>query len=70
MTYTYNAFGTPIETGTVANPFTFTGQPSDSNAGLVQFPLRTYDPSLGRFLSLNPPRNLARTRRAYTKSAP
>jgi RHS repeat-associated protein len=54
-TYAYDAFGTPTQTtGTVANPFTYTGQLHDAAAGLLLFPLRAYDPKLGRFLSEDP----------------
>ena len=53
-TYTYDAFGTAAQTGTVANPFTYTGQLSDRTAGLYLFPLRAYDPTAGRFLSEDP----------------
>jgi RHS repeat-associated protein len=53
-TYTYTAFGTPKETGSVSNSITYTGQLYDAKAGLVLFPLRAYDPALGRFLSVDP----------------
>ena len=49
--YKYNAFGGATKTGTLENPFTFTGQLYDENAGLQLFPLRGYEPGLGRFLS-------------------
>jgi RHS repeat-associated protein len=53
-TYTYTAFGVPTEKGTLANPITFTGQIFEPTAGLLLFPLRAYDPTLGRFLSEDP----------------
>jgi RHS repeat-associated protein len=53
-TYKYGAFGTTQQAGTIANPFTFTGQYRDTKAGLILFPLRAYDPVLGRFLSEDP----------------
>ena len=53
-TYTYTAFGVPTATGTLANPFTYTGQFYEPKAGLLLFPLRAYDPTLGRFLSEDP----------------
>ena len=40
--------------GSVVNPFTFAGQPVDITNGLTLFPLRAYDPTLGRFLSNDP----------------
>jgi RHS repeat-associated protein len=52
--YAYGAFGKPVQTGTVANPFTFTGQAFDPTTGLNLFPLRAYNPALGRFLSEDP----------------
>ncbi|HEV8461998.1 MAG TPA: RHS repeat-associated core domain-containing protein, partial [Gaiellaceae bacterium] len=53
-TYAYGAFGQTVQTGTVPNPFTYTGQLFDPTAGLFLFPLRAYDPTLGRFLSEDP----------------
>jgi RHS repeat-associated protein len=53
-TYTYDAFGTSVQVGNVANPFTYTGQFFDGAAGLFLFPVRAYDPALGRFLSEDP----------------
>jgi RHS repeat-associated protein len=52
--YRYDGFGSPTQTGAIENPFTYTGQPFDATAGLFLFPLRAYDPSLGRFLSEDP----------------
>jgi RHS repeat-associated protein len=52
--YTYTAFGAPTEAGSLANPFTYTGQPYDATAGLLLYPLRPYDPGLGRFLAEDP----------------
>jgi RHS repeat-associated protein len=53
-TYAYGAFGTTVRTGTVQNPFTFTGQLFDPASGLYLFPLRAYDPAHGRFSSEDP----------------
>jgi RHS repeat-associated protein len=52
--YTYEAFGAATRTGSLANPFTFTGQFDHGRSGLVLFPERVYDPTLGRFLSQDP----------------
>ena len=38
--YTYGVFGAPTETGTLTNPFTYTGQLYDAKAGLLLFPRR------------------------------
>jgi len=53
-TYRYDAFGRSVKVESVANPFTFTGQFFDGTAGLFLFPVRAYDPTLGRFLSEDP----------------
>jgi RHS repeat-associated protein len=53
-TYTYDAFGTAVQTGTVDNPLTYTGQTLDPGSGLFLFRLRAYDPAIGRFLSEDP----------------
>ncbi len=52
--YAYGAFGTATQTGAAANLFTFTGQLRHEKSGLLLFPLRAYDPALGRFLSEDP----------------
>jgi RHS repeat-associated protein len=53
-TYVYGAFGTHVQTGTVPNSFTYTGQLHHQKSGLLLFSLRAYDPTLGRFLSEDP----------------
>jgi RHS repeat-associated protein len=52
--YSYDAFGVPLMTGNISNPFTYTGQPWDGRAGVMLFPERTYAPTLGRFLNEDP----------------
>jgi RHS repeat-associated protein len=52
--YTYTAFGAPTETGTLTNPITYTGQFYEPKAGLILFPVRPYEPILGRFLTQDP----------------
>src|SRR5580692_11152549 len=45
-TYTYNAFGTlTASTGTLINPFQYTGRESDQETNLDYYRLRYYDPS-------------------------
>jgi RHS repeat-associated protein len=52
--YAFDAFGKVVKSGSVTNPFTFAGQVFDGATGLYLFPLRAFDPTLGRFLSEDP----------------
>jgi RHS repeat-associated protein len=50
--YEYDSFGNlTISTGTVENPFRYTGRELDSETGLYYYRARYYDPTTGRFLS-------------------
>ena len=54
-TYTYDAFGKlTASTGTLTNPFQYTGREFDQETGLNYNRARYYDPSAGRFLSDDP----------------
>ena len=54
-TYQFDAFGTlTARTGTTDNPFLFTGQQLDANSGFYYMRARLYQPSTGRFLSIDP----------------
>ena len=54
-TNTYDAFGNLTATsGTLVNPFHFTGRDFDLETGLHYYRWRYYDPTLGRFLSEDP----------------
>jgi RHS repeat-associated protein len=54
-TYSYDAFGKPIlSTGTVVNPFRYTGREFDSETGLYYYRARYYDSGTGRLLSEDP----------------
>jgi len=54
-TYEYKTFGTlSTETGTIENPYTFTGREYDSETGLYYYRARYYDSTLGRFMQKDP----------------
>jgi RHS repeat-associated protein len=51
-TYTYDSYGkTTASTGTLVNPFQYTGREFDSETGIYYYRARYFDPSAGRFLS-------------------
>jgi RHS repeat-associated protein len=57
QTYTFDSFGTQTaSTGSLTNPFQYTGRESDSETGLYYYRARYYDPNTGRFLSEDPDR--------------
>jgi RHS repeat-associated protein len=59
-TYDYDAFGTLLaRTGSTDNPFLFAGQALDANTGFYYLRARFYQPSTGRFLSVDPFQGLA-----------
>jgi RHS repeat-associated protein len=50
-TYSYDAFGNlTASTGTLTNPFRYTGRDFDSETGIYFYRARYYDASVGRFL--------------------
>ena len=50
-TYRYDAFGNIVsQTGTLVNPYTYTGREYDSESGLYYYRNRYYNPGVGRFL--------------------
>jgi RHS repeat-associated protein len=54
-TYTYDSFGRIVaQTGTVTNPYTYTGRELDPESGLYYYRARYYDPQSGRFLNEDP----------------
>jgi RHS repeat-associated protein len=53
-TYTYDVYGTPTKSGSLANEFDFAGQQTDGSTGLQYLRARYYDPATGTFLSRDP----------------
>jgi RHS repeat-associated protein len=63
-TYTYDAYGaTTASTGSLANPFRYTGEYQDAESGLYYLRARYYDPASQQFLTRDP--LLAVTGQAY-----
>ena len=52
--YTYDAFGQVTQTGTLHQPFGFTGREFDAESGLYYYRARYYDPALGMFIQSDP----------------
>jgi RHS repeat-associated protein len=53
--YVYDSFGNlTASTGTITNPFQYTGRELDSETGVYYYRARYYDPSAGRFLTEDP----------------
>ena len=54
-TYSYDAFGKlSASTGTLVNPFQFTGREFDPETGIPEYRMRYYDQNVGRFISEDP----------------
>jgi RHS repeat-associated protein len=63
-TYDYDAYGKVLTTtGTLQNPFGYTGEYTDGESGLVYLRARYYDPATQQFLTVDP--MLASTEQAY-----
>jgi RHS repeat-associated protein len=55
QTYTYDSFGKiTASTGSLTNPFRYTGREFDTETNLYFYRARYYDPTTGRFLSEDP----------------
>ena len=53
--YSYDAYGTIVDqTGTVEQPYTYTGREFDAESGLYFYRARFYDATTGRFLQQDP----------------
>jgi RHS repeat-associated protein len=62
QTYTVDSFGKQTgSSGSVANPFQYTGREFDSDTGLYYYRARYYDQGSGRFLSEDPVRSPVQT---------
>ena len=54
-TYTYDSYGKPTaSTGTLTNPFQYTGREFDTETGIYYYRARYFDPTAGRFLNQDP----------------
>ncbi len=54
-TYTYDSFGKlTASSGTIVNPYRFTGRELDSETGLMYYRARYYDQNVGRFIGEDP----------------
>jgi RHS repeat-associated protein len=54
-TYTFDSFGkTTNSTGSLTNPFRYTGRDFDSETSIYYYRARYYDPQSGRFISEDP----------------
>jgi RHS repeat-associated protein len=55
QTYTFDSFGKQAaSSGSLTNPFQYTGREFDPETGLYYYRARYYDPTTGRFLSEDP----------------
>jgi len=62
QTYGTDEFGivdAALTSGTQPTPFQYTGEPRDSETGLVYLRARSYDPAVGRFMQADPLRKSA-----------
>jgi len=54
QTYSYDSFGNITSTGSITQPFTYTGREYDSETGMYFYRARYYDPKVGRFVTKDP----------------
>jgi len=69
--YTYDAYGNLLgNTGTVANPFGYAGQYTDSESGLIYMRARYHDPATAQFTSRDPLVNFTGEAYVYVNDNP
>jgi RHS repeat-associated protein len=56
QTYSFDSFGKTTPTGSLVNPFQYTGREFDAETSLYFYRARYYDPFSGRFVSEDPAR--------------
>jgi len=54
QTYSFDSFGKTTPTGSLVNPFQYTGRELDPETSLYYYRARYYDSSIGRFLNEDP----------------
>jgi RHS repeat-associated protein len=54
QTYSYDSFGNMTSTGSISQPFTYTGREYDQETGMYFYRARYYDPKVGRFVTKDP----------------
>ncbi len=70
-TYNYDIWGNIASTtGTLANPFQYSGQYVDSESGFIYLRARYYDPATSQFISSDPKVSSTRHGYAYTSDHP
>jgi len=52
--FSYDSYGMPSKMSSVGNPYLYTGREFESEAGLYHYRKRYYDPTLGRFIGVDP----------------
>ncbi|MRS05091.1 hypothetical protein EG832_18040, partial [bacterium] len=53
-TYAYDSFGRITQSGSIDQPYTYTGREYDTETGLYYYRARYYDPKAGRFITRDP----------------
>lgn len=54
QTYSYDSFGNITPTGTINQPYAYTGREYDNETGMYFYRARYYDPKAGRFVTKDP----------------